>query len=68
MHYCLSIILPVYNEKKTLREVLNQINGVTLSVDKEVIIVDDGSTDSSRSLIKELSSSGNYKFIPFSGS
>ena len=64
MNYRLSIILPVYNEKHTLREVLNQINRVSRQIqgEMEVIMVDDGSTDGSRNLIQELASSDEYNF------
>ncbi|MCD6194149.1 MAG: glycosyltransferase family 2 protein [Candidatus Aminicenantes bacterium] len=64
MNYCLSIILPVYNEKHTLREVLSQINRVAPELQGriEVIIVDDGSTDSSRRLIQEFASSSQFNF------
>lgn len=43
----LSIIVPVYNEEKTVDEILNRIFFVKLpaSVKKEIIVVDDGSTD-----------------------
>lgn len=39
----LSIIVPVYNEVKTIRSVLDYIAG--LKIEKEIIVVDDGSTD-----------------------
>jgi glycosyltransferase involved in cell wall biosynthesis len=49
----LSIIIPVYNEAKTIKELLNRINNVDLgSIKKEIIIVDDFSTDGSREAIK----------------
>jgi len=52
----LSIIIPVFNEEKTIREVVRKIQNLKLSgFDKEIIIVNDGSTDSSGSIIKELS-------------
>ena len=38
-----SIIIPSYNELKTLPEILHKISA--LSIDKEVVVVDDGSTD-----------------------
>ncbi|MGD0336925.1 MAG: glycosyltransferase family 2 protein [Candidatus Omnitrophota bacterium] len=38
-----SIIIPVYNEAKTISEVLSEL--LNLGIDKEVILVDDGSTD-----------------------
>lgn len=45
----LSIIVPVYNEERTIEEILRRLEKVKLSaVEKEVIIVDDGSTDGTR--------------------
>ncbi|UCE27437.1 MAG: glycosyltransferase family 2 protein [Candidatus Coatesbacteria bacterium] len=39
----LSIIIPVYNEEKTVGEILARV--LALDIDKEIIVVDDGSTD-----------------------
>lgn len=52
----LSIIIPVYNEAKTIKELLRRIEKVDLSeVKKEIILVDDCSTDDSRGVIGRLS-------------
>lgn len=45
----LSIIIPVYNEKPTLLKLLQKVE--RLPVDKELILVDDGSTDGSREIL-----------------
>lgn len=51
----LSIIIPVFNEEKTLEEIVKRVFKANLGVwDKEVIIVDDGSTDSSKQKIQSL--------------
>ena len=42
----LSIVIPVFNERATLPAVLENVAGVSL--DKEILIVDDGSTDGTR--------------------
>ncbi|MDP8222446.1 MAG: glycosyltransferase family 2 protein [Candidatus Lernaella stagnicola] len=47
----LSIIMPVYNEEATLEEIIRQVMAVDL--DKELIIVDDGSTDGTIAILKE---------------
>ena len=47
-----SIIIPVYNAEKYLRECLDSLTGQTLP-DIEIICVDDGSTDSSPSILEE---------------
>lgn len=41
----LSIVMPVYNEGRTLEEILKQLGEVAMPVPWELIIVDDGSTD-----------------------
>ena len=50
----ISIIIPVYNEEKTILHVLNEINNLRFSkFEKEVIIVDDGSTDSTKAILEK---------------
>jgi len=52
MRHRLSIIVPVYNEAQTLGQVLDRVDDLDLGgVEKEVVIVDDGSTDGSASII-----------------
>jgi glycosyltransferase involved in cell wall biosynthesis len=42
----LSIVIPVYNERKTVAELLSRVKAVDLpGIEKEIVIVDDGSTD-----------------------
>jgi glycosyltransferase involved in cell wall biosynthesis len=41
----LSVIIPVYNEKTTISEVIEKVTRVALPIDREIIVVDDGSTD-----------------------
>jgi len=52
----LSIIIPVYNEAKTILEVIAKIKSVHLGADltREIIIVDDGSTDGTRAILKKI--------------
>jgi len=49
----LSVVIPVFNEARTIQPVLRKVS--RLSVVKEVIVVDDGSTDSTVDKIMELS-------------
>jgi glycosyltransferase involved in cell wall biosynthesis len=48
----LSVIMPVYNERTTLREVVQKVLSVPLEI--ELICVDDGSCDGSREILGEL--------------
>jgi glycosyltransferase involved in cell wall biosynthesis len=48
----LSVVMPIYNERRTLRPVFECVLAVTLSL--ELICVDDGSTDGSREILAEL--------------
>ena len=48
----LSVIVPVYNEAKTIREILEKI--IALDIDKEIIVVDDGSTDDTGKALREI--------------
>ena len=50
----LSIIIPVYNEVETLNEVLGQVQAVKLKLEKEIILVDDFSTDGTRDILKQI--------------
>ena len=48
----LSVIIPVYNEESTLEKVINIINAV--DIDKEIIVVNDASTDRTRQILENL--------------
>ena len=51
-----SIIVPVYNEEKTLHLILEKINEQNVTgIKMEIIIVNDGSTDNSLNILKEFS-------------
>ena len=51
----LSIIIPVYNEEKSILEVISRVKKVNLgSITKEIIIIDDFSTDNTRKIMLEL--------------
>ncbi|MFN2218710.1 MAG: glycosyltransferase family 2 protein [Anaerolineae bacterium] len=60
----LSIIMPVYNEQATLSEILNQVRAVTLDgVEKELVVVDDGSTDGSHDILAAEAEEGDLQVL-----
>ena len=51
----LSIVIPVYNEKNTIKKILDLVEQVQLDdIEKEIIIVDDFSIDGTRDVLKDL--------------
>lgn len=59
----ISIVIPVYNEKNTIEAIIRKVNA--LAFDKELIVVDDGSTDGTREILERLDIAGLKKaFLP----
>ena len=52
----LSILIPVYNERATILEIIQRVQAVPF--EKEIIAVDDGSTDGTRALLPQLEQQG----------
>jgi len=50
----LSVIIPVYNEKNTVNKIIQQVLDVELEMEKEIILIDDGSTDGTRDILENL--------------
>lgn len=51
----LSIVIPAYNEKNTIEEIIRRILNVDLKgLDREIIVVDDGSRDGTRDILKNI--------------
>jgi len=48
----LSVIVPVFNEKNTILEILKKIGAVDM--EKEILVIDDGSTDGTRDMLKTI--------------
>jgi glycosyltransferase involved in cell wall biosynthesis len=58
----LSVLIPVYNEAKTLRELISRVDAVNIGgLQKELIIVDDGSTDGTRDVLKDLMETTSHR-------
>ena len=54
----LSVVIPVFNEESSLLEVVRKVQAVSLPVTREIIVIDDASTDGSRMLIEQLEKEG----------
>ncbi len=50
----LSIVIPIYNEERTLRATVDRVLAVEMGVRKELILVNDASTDSSASVMEKM--------------
>ena len=50
----ISILIPVYNEKDSLLEILSQVESVDFKLEKEIILIDDCSTDGTQNLYESL--------------
>ncbi len=59
----LSILIPVYNEERTIVTLLNQVLSVPLTCEKEIIVIDDGSTDTTAQLLAPAVARGDIIVI-----
>jgi len=57
----LSVIIPVYNEVESIREIVRRVQKARLA--NEIVIVDDGSTDGTRDLLSELDGKRSVRVI-----
>jgi glycosyltransferase involved in cell wall biosynthesis len=57
----LSVVVPVYNEKETICKIIEKV--LKLDFVKEVLVVDDGSTDGTREILKGTTFDARVKFI-----
>jgi len=57
----ISVIIPVYNEQDTLEEIIKKIKDV--KIEKEIIIVDDYSTDSTKEILKKYEKDKSLKIV-----
>jgi glycosyltransferase involved in cell wall biosynthesis len=61
----LSIVIPCYNEKETIRDILSRVTNVELPKgwNKEIIVIDDASTDGTRDLLKDFGDKAKIVFL-----
>ncbi len=50
----LSIIIPVFDENGTIQEVIDRVRGIDVGMEREIVIVDDGSRDGTQEILKTL--------------
>ena len=55
----ISVVMPVYNEEKTIREILRRVQAT--GIPSEIVVVDDGSTDGTRQILEDLDGKGNVR-------
>ena len=61
-----SIVIPVYNEENSINELYSRIKKTLINTDFEVIFVDDGSTDNTLNVLRELNKNNkNVKVVSF---
>ena len=52
----LSVIIPAYNEEKTIKEIINKVKKQSIpNMTKEIIVIDDGSTDLTNAILSRIS-------------
>ncbi len=57
----LSVVMPVYNERDTIREIIDRVLAVPLRI--ELIVVDDGSKDGTRDILAELAAARGFRLF-----
>ena len=68
----LSVIMPVYNERATIEEILRRVRAVRLEIDlsseavkldKEILVIDDGSTDGTREILRGMEEESDLRIL-----
>ncbi len=56
-----SVIIPAFNEKNTVAEIIRRVRAIP--IDKEIIVVDDGSTDGTREVLQQVALDGDVSVV-----
>ena len=56
----LSIIVPVFNEEESIEEIIKRIENVSRGIEKEIIVVNDGSYDETKDVLERLKRKFNF--------
>ncbi len=56
-YHKLSVIVPVYDERNTVVEIVRRMRAVDIPLEREFVLVDDGSTDGTREVLRQLADS-----------
>jgi SAM-dependent methyltransferase len=59
----ITIVIPVYNEETTIQKVIERVLAVPLQLEREVVVVDDGSTDRTVLRLRELEGTPGLRII-----
>ncbi len=57
----LSVVIPVFNEAQNIREILRRVQSTKLA--KEIVVVDDGSQDGTRDILKKMDGKGKVRVV-----
>ena len=59
----LSVVIPIFNESGTVQDIIEKVRKIP--IDKEIVVVDDGSSDGTREKLKQLESRNDASFRVF---
>ena len=63
MNHLISIVVPVYNEERTVADVIERLLVIDLPAPREILVVNDGSTDSTRKVLDAVAPRPELKII-----
>jgi len=59
----LSIIIPAFNEENTIEEIIKRVENISLPIEKEIIVINDGSSDGTNKKLGQLKEEFNFILI-----